>query len=481
MSIGAVNAEDALFRYVVPVKSMIDPRLTTYADVNDLFSSAVYTSSVTKVSPIDLWGNVKIPRIEYYEEEYSRGGWSPTSGGDGLGHYTSFVGIPTDGAHEKTTTTEYVFDLQTEYLQLTCARINHTLVTGLPDGKLPLDAYNITGYDSLIWWLQNDIENRSKTALTSLEPFNFTYVSSQKWGGESISCSVENSYVKVEVQCALNSTCQAVSARRSQLLQPPSATTLMDLFEGLNARVFMGNLMTSIGGDQGNSYNVGSILNRYLRDASLEFASNSTNRALTLADVNDEEFSERFGQLLNTFWTCVYGVNTITGGIHDTTSYSGDTDISFLPPEFEIDGSNNLSNYNRTMGDGRSKVWSTTGVKYERVEVIIADKRWAITLSIASLVLIVFSLVPPLVRHFLTAGPDIAMNFSSLATRNNTYVAIPAGGSFLPAADRFRLLKDLRLRFADAEGKSDVGNLVIAAQGVENAEYSRIRKGRLYE
>ena len=133
------------------------------------------------------------------------------------------------------------------------------------------------------------------------------------------------------------------------------------------------------------------------------------------------------------------------------------------------------------MGDGRSKVWSTTGVKYERVEVIIADKRWAITLSIASLVLIVFSLVPPLVRHFLTAGPDIAMNFSSLATRNNTYVAIPAGGSFLPAADRFRLLKDLRLRFADAEGKSDVGNLVIAAQGVEKAEYSRVRKGRLYE
>jgi hypothetical protein len=103
------------------------------------------------------------------------------------------------------------------------------------------------------------------------------------------------------------------------------------------------------------------------------------------------------------------------------------------------------------------------------------------TLAIASLVLIASSFVPPIVRHFLTTGPDIAINFSSLATRNNSCVPIPASGSYLPAADRFRLLKDLRLRFADAEGKSDVGNLVIAAQGVEKAEYSRVRKGRLYE
>lgn len=45
------------------------------------------------------------------------------------------------------------------------------------------------------------------------------------------------------------------------------------------------------------------------------------------------------------------------------------------------------------------------------------------------------------------------MDFSSLATRNNAYVPLPNGGSHLDIADRFKLLKDVKLRFGDKEGQ----------------------------
>ncbi|KAB2107846.1 hypothetical protein AG0111_0g3665 [Alternaria gaisen] len=333
----------------------------------------MFAASSTKASPVDLWNDVKIPEIDYYEKEAEpdSNGWI-TSGVDQLGW------------------------------------------------KSPLGDWNETsGSDGMIMWSEN-IANRYKTAFETLEPFQFSYVTlgdillndgSTNRTLDNITCSVKNSYVEVGVLCVANPTCRAAEIRRLQLPQFPLAFTFMDFGNGSILSNLMSGLMTSIGGNNGDS--IPSVLDSRSRD-----------------------------------------------------------EYNYTSP----------SNYNWTWDcSSKSKAWSSQGNKYEHIEVMAAHKPWAITLAIASLVLIALSLVPPLVRHFLTKGPEIAINVSSLATRNDTHVPIPAGGSFLPAADRFRLLKDLSIRFVDANGRSDVGNLVIAAQGVEKAEYSRVRKGRLYE
>ncbi|RYN30997.1 hypothetical protein AA0121_g4149 [Alternaria tenuissima] len=476
---------DALFQYVVPLKDFRDRVSSRISAMNNIFISAIFAAPSSKSSPIDVWGNVKIPKIEYYEKssEPDNNGWFNTvPSDDNFDVYASFVGTSIDFAEDESTTTDYDFYLQTEYLQLICTSTKYNRTGGEPEYReLPPDALNETGDPGIIWWSENDIANRRNKQPETLKPFKFTYDPAGLYpDATSFSCSVENSYVEVGIFCAGNSTCRAIKVRRSQLPQLPPAFTFMDLDEGWQLSIFMKAFMKTIGGgEEGSSSS--NILNDYLVDPPRVLSPTQLDDEPEVS-TPDEAFSERLGQLMNSYWTCICGEYTIAAGINANTSDFWDTEITFEPPKIDLDSFNSAGNYNWTYDNGKkSRVWSSKGHKVEHVDIIIAHKAWAITLYIASLVLIVFSLIPPIVRHFFTAGPDIAMNFSSLATRNNAHVPIPAGGSFLPASDRFRLLKDLRLRFADAESKSDVGTLVIAAQGVEKAKYSRVRKGRLYE
>lgn len=59
-------------------------------------------------------------------------------------------------------------------------------------------------------------------------------------------------------------------------------------------------------------------------------------------------------------------------------------------------------------------------------------------------------------RHLLTCNPDILMNISSLATRNNPYVPLPNYETYLDASDRARLLRNFKVRFGDIDGTAEV-------------------------
>jgi hypothetical protein len=90
--------------------------------------------------------------------------------------------------------------------------------------------------------------------------------------------------------------------------------------------------------------------------------------------------------------------------------------------------------------------------------------------------------VAPFVHHFLTVGVDVAMNISSLATRDNPHMQILQTGSYLDASDRARLLRDHKVRFSEVEGARGGGSLVMGSVGsVDGPEIARVRKGRLYE
>ena len=121
--------------------------------------------------------------------------------------------------------------------------------------------------------------------------------------------------------------------------------------------------------------------------------------------------------------------------------------------------------------------WLSTGTKRSNVAVFQAHYRWVVALIVSSAVLITASLIPFYVRTWLSHSPDVLMNVSRLAVRDNRYVALPATGTYLDASDRSRYLRDLRVRFGDVGGEGGLGRLAI---GRVNGDVGLLRRGRKY-
>ena len=128
--------------------------------------------------------------------------------------------------------------------------------------------------------------------------------------------------------------------------------------------------MLSLGEQKGSgSLN---IFDKYLADPSLPIENGLVQDMLDYPLASNEAYSDRFGQLLNSYFACLNGISTITGGINNDTSYFWDTNITFVPPKL-ADGPNSQGrwmNYNWT-GDNnrRSRVWPSEGTKHVHVEV----------------------------------------------------------------------------------------------------------------
>lgn len=63
------NTTSLTFKHVVPFGNMLvyDMRACDRSAVDNLFIGAMLTSSRIRASSLDVWGNVKVPRIKHYE------------------------------------------------------------------------------------------------------------------------------------------------------------------------------------------------------------------------------------------------------------------------------------------------------------------------------------------------------------------------------------------------------------------------------
>jgi len=453
-----------------------------------VFVTALMGSAATKSSPLDVWGNVKVPIIESYEQvaKMNHDGWYETKDGDSDA-YSSLVGIPILGMN-RSNFIDYVTRIHSPYLSLQCS-INTTVSESDPlvDRILPGLSSNASSSGSMLFW---DIPDRSIPVDTSREssrdrdkvlpetssPLRMKYV---PWyhSNFTLTCDVTQSYVETEIQCPTPSTCAARRIRRSRLDHYPAAWTLLDISWRSPILLFKGILKPFIAG----KLSYPQLFDRYLADPDL-INSNYAN----VSQTTEEKYTIRLGQMLNTYFSCLNGFFAITAGITNDTAYSWDNNHTFkLPPN--VNGSwQDL--YNPTLSNiwsndkFKTRTWTSEVTKTERKEVIVAHRAWVITLCLASIVLIVASLVAPFVRHFLATGMDVAMNISSLATRNNAHMSLPQTGTYLDASDRARLLFDHQVRFGDADSAADVGSLVIGSlDRVGDAGVARVRKRRLYE
>ncbi|TEY39404.1 hypothetical protein BOTCAL_0459g00020 [Botryotinia calthae] len=448
------------------------PIISWFSIVNAIFMSSVMGPPTTKSSPADIWGNVKIPYIERYENGSTPDskGWFSVNSTNSI--YSSLVGVPISGLDSLLADSTYTMNLESTYLYLECPVLYDSsqrtpdnvarfvnkgpddnvpyrgLLGPLPNGADPIGA---TGSGASIWSFDNNTE-RVNMDPTSLTARTFTYLS---WGPTAGSnCTIKSTYVEVAVTCRSSSTCTITKIRRSRLSNPPAAYSLLETktkpfpnpYGGNNNWwLFSANFVNSIN-DYGASDTTavqGYLLNPDDPLSSSMGINGVRNNKLT---VTNDVYAERLGQLFNTYWTCMNGLHAISGGMTTTTAVMPGTNLS----------DENVVRVNSS---------STNVVHSRSIEVIQCHIGWVIVLLAASTVLILASLVGPIIRYFLAKGPDIDLNISSLATRNNPYITLPPSGSSLGASERLRLLKDVRVMFGDVNGTREIGKMAIATCG----------------
>lgn len=452
-------------------------RKSMFAIIDTMFISSLTASTASRSSPQDIWGNIKIPLVEYYEtrERPDGEGWFDSTDGE-LESYASTIGIPISGFNS-TGFAKYSTRVQTSYLQAVCSMSTWD-ISEIGKFSQPTNYKNYTGSGAAIYYDDDMQANRTRTDPQSREPFVFQYRTLQ-WGenNHQVNCSLKNSYVEAEVICPQSTSCAATRVRRSQWEAPPSSWTFLDLFFA-NYELLFGGLINSVDGKLGWP----TLLDRYISDPAQVVKTTDVN-LFTVNLTTEENYSKRMSQLLNAYFICLNGMPTIPEGINNITAYHVDQNGTFIPPrDFSRNGSFNYYQMIGDVSETRGRAWAINGTQTTSREVIIAHIPWVITLCVISIVLILASLVSPLVRIFFIRGPEVLMNVSSLATRNNPYISLPEGGSHLGASARARLLKKVEVRFGDVERPSNVGKLAIGSlRGADERCIESIEKGRMYE
>jgi hypothetical protein len=101
---------------------------------------------------------------------------------------------------------------------------------------------------------------------------------------------------------------------------------------------------------------------------------------------------------------------------------------------------------------------------------ICVQKPWVNDFSIASLVLIVASLISVTLRSFLRHEPEL-LKISSWATRDHEHMKLPTTRTGLEATERARLMNDARMRLGDVGVGDGVGRIkirTVSDDGEEN-------------
>ncbi|QPC59011.1 hypothetical protein HYE67_001242 [Fusarium culmorum] len=99
----------------------IDQYRSTQAFVQTMYSSLLLAPPSTKSNAMDLWGNVKIPKLEVEDDNNSS--WKNVSWNSAPDSYSSLVGLPVTNVTQGNVT----FSLESSYIDLDCKQFNYNI------------------------------------------------------------------------------------------------------------------------------------------------------------------------------------------------------------------------------------------------------------------------------------------------------------------------------------------------------------------
>lgn len=430
--------------------------------VNAVFNSALLASPRTKASPLDTWGNVKMPMIEELERTsvVDSDGWLTANSSEKT-VYSSLVGVPISGL-DIPRAADYEFNLEVQYVHLDCPHVGFETWEAVlgPDHTSP--AQNFSGPGAKIFSWENSTA-RSEEDPNTLKPFQFVY---QDFGATKYSrCSITGTYVEAQVQCSTSSNCAVNKIRRSRLAHASEGFTLFDLgaYIETNWYIFSRQFVNALD----SHAHTPTAVQRYLVAPDHPVVTRAGE--YTIGDIpSNETYAIRLGQLFNTYWACMEGVYAISGGMNINTTNM--TAVDVVGPS-DLDSPMYGLAWSRPV-NGTLKIGT---------EVIQAHAEWTVVLIIASLAMILASLTAPALGFIFGKGPSLMLNISSLASRDSPYIPLPESASYMDASDRARLLKHQKVRFGDVRADADVGKLAIGSLGLSGSpQIKGIQRSRLY-
>jgi hypothetical protein len=411
--------------------------------LNAMYTSSLMAPESVKNSPMDLWGNIKIPYLSRLSSSPNNTGWKDVPAQNVL--YSSLVGIPVSGLPEPANTS---FTMETSYLDLDCYNITNgsfinttiadqsaTKFWGMQDNtySISLDGF-LPLYYGTVWSYVNET-NRTFPQRTLLFQSQAEYGS----GFTLAYCYISTAYVEAAIECA-GHACTVTNMRPSQKRHPDPLLVPLDF------PIFFNEFSAQFGLATGNDApETSSTTELYIQNPVDPF-SGGDRVTVDLYKLPRDEMAVRLGQVLNTYYL----------GSLSPWGFMGLTSAAEL-------------------SDGATGNISVTAVSTTNRVVFVCQWAWWVVFIFANIVMLITASVGAIL-HWHSTGPDI-LGYVSSMTRDSPYVRLPPGGSTLDGMERARLLKGVEVQLRDVQEKQETGRLAFASP---ERELVPLAKGRIY-
>lgn len=413
------------------------------AQTNSAYLTAMLGSDATKNGPMDTRGNVKIPYMSKLQNQTDQNWWLVPSGNDLASIYSSLLGIPIGNFNSQVAN----FSLESTYISLDCSDLQTGLhidtlghSTNKPNGTFV--GVNITNPDC------NAVDALS---LPNWEVAVDVFVDSQYYSGgipeQFVSdtgivanqgrllfqsaaqteplingtvaqftiayCNISQEYVESNVACTMELSvqiCRVTAQRPSKLAHAPSEITFLS-FPG-----YFSNLASSWELATGRLPRSPASTPTELYLQSPDTAYILSPALAALGNVSASTFSDRLGQLLNTYLQ------------------GGELTLSLAP------------------GNERNTTCYMTNFE----EIYVCSWGWLVVLFLSSFLMLIGAFYTIWLRTQTTI-PDL-LGFVSSLTRDAKYLDFPGGGT-TDGMERTKLLRAKEIKFGvleqDGEGENE--------------------------
>ncbi|KAB5577512.1 hypothetical protein GE09DRAFT_521264 [Coniochaeta sp. 2T2.1] len=481
-----------------------------------LYQAAVMQSLETKKGPLDLFGNVKIPRLDKLDQSLAdEDGWINFTIPAAVESFSSLLGLPILNISQ---TGMVEFTVESVYVTLAPPeRVTFGPPVFYADNIYLFSGMNVSCPQCVNWRHNEDIDptgtlRPARTMLLYGEPFeqptaaqmaNTTFSSTRsiqfdsgikgssrpedETGTVSFSCKVTQHFIETTIRCDFGN-CAATRARPSTTDHRPDFVTSFDAWG-----TFALDMITSISNSKGTQVSSPSEL--FMNDTSVSPVRSGVQgfggeNFANLTRVDRNLLADRASMLLNTALQIFMS----------PSGFTGDLPVSNLSiygyPHIPANGIGaTLAAMNGTVTDPSADNYKTheeivrqqivtlapfvaadtTATVTNFAEVYKADYAWVAVLILSASVLVITGVAGVALGSYVRA-PDVFDPLMGL-TYNNPHLDIPGHHSTLSGTERARLLKDLTVRLGDVHPYSEMGKISLG----QTAEVKRLVGGRLYE
>lgn len=454
--------------------------------INAAFTSSLASSRVAKLSPRDLFGNIKVPMLESFSDVGEAEGsqnWIAVPQAD-ENTWSALSGLPSLNVPDSGTSN---FTLNTTYMVARCSlngletnctdQLCMNGVGGMSQSYSTLRPsswsganYNLTANFNIYPWVSMEffsVANELPAWMSSCSGQGCKLPEQPKKKLTRAECMINMSYVEAQVNCERGS-CAATAVRRS--LEPQ-----IHAGEGKNLSTWRNNtVLTGLGVGPNGEFNAEtdsfwrslavatnpsmacdsitcptSAIENYLADPLSPGPTPGSGNPL-LWQVGNEAFSRRMTQLINTYWINSIAPYAISGNFTTKSSNS-------IYDSYNID--------------------SDLATHFEPFNALKCNHVWLAILLIASIVLFIAA-VASVILSLCRRGPDILDNFSSIL-RYNRDLPMPSHSSTDDTSHIARLLGNTTVRLGDISPEEEVGCVGFALED-EVVRRAKLKSGRLY-